>query len=65
MSPYVSFLLSVPQRSHDDSTDAETQTLVQAELSWGMGLIDMAQRRRAEIMQDGVVDLVSYCCGSE
>ncbi|GFR46687.1 hypothetical protein Agub_g8305 [Astrephomene gubernaculifera] len=39
-------------------TDAETQTAVQAEVAWGMGLIDSTQRRQAEIMQEQIIELV-------
>ncbi|KAG2489745.1 hypothetical protein HYH03_011852 [Edaphochlamys debaryana] len=39
-------------------TDAETQTAVQAEVAWGMGLIDMAQRKEAERIQDEIIELV-------
>jgi hypothetical protein len=35
-------------------TDAVSQTLVQAEVAWGMGLIDTNQRRQAETIQDEV-----------
>lgn len=43
-------------------TDAETQTAVQAEVAYNMGLIDMAQRRKAEAIQAQIIDLVrSYC----
>ncbi|EFJ43239.1 hypothetical protein VOLCADRAFT_66092 [Volvox carteri f. nagariensis] len=39
-------------------TDAETQTAVQAEVAWGMGLIDTVQRRVAEGMQQEIIELV-------
>lgn len=39
-------------------TDAESQTAVQAEVAWGMGLIDAVQRRQAEAIQAQVIELV-------
>jgi hypothetical protein len=39
-------------------TDAVSQTMVQAEVAWSMGLIDTTQRKHAEAMQDEVVELV-------
>ncbi|KAG2422906.1 hypothetical protein HXX76_015733 [Chlamydomonas incerta] len=39
-------------------TDAESQTAVQAEVAWSMGLIDGAQRRVAEAIQAEVIELV-------
>ncbi|GIL69722.1 hypothetical protein Vretifemale_703 [Volvox reticuliferus] len=39
-------------------TDAETQTAVQAQVAWGMGLIDSVQRKLAEQMQEQVIELV-------
>jgi hypothetical protein len=44
------------------ATDAETQTAVQADVAWGMGLIDGAQRKAAEAIQDEVIELVSRTC---
>ena len=39
-------------------TDAETQLAVQAEVAFNMGLIDLAQRRRVEAMQEETLALV-------
>ena len=38
--------------------DAITQTLVQADVAWAFGLIDLAKKRVVEAMQNEVVDLV-------
>ena len=38
--------------------DAITQTLVQADVAWAFGLIDLAKKRVVETMQNEVVDLV-------
>ncbi|GBF91928.1 serine carboxypeptidase-like [Raphidocelis subcapitata] len=40
-------------------TDAVAQTRVQAEVAWGMGLIDTRQRREAEAMQEQVIEMVN------
>jgi len=39
-------------------TDAETQTVWQAQIAWSMGLINWHQKLQAEAMQQQVVDLV-------
>ena len=39
-------------------TDAITQTLVQADVAWAFGLIDLTKKRAVEAMQNEVVDLV-------
>ncbi|MEW5298618.1 MAG: hypothetical protein WDW36_001716 [Sanguina aurantia] len=39
-------------------TDAEAQTLMQAETAWNMGLIDYIQKTKVEAMQREVVELI-------
>ncbi|GAX76677.1 hypothetical protein CEUSTIGMA_g4123.t1 [Chlamydomonas eustigma] len=39
-------------------TDAQSQTMVQADVAWALGLIDASQKREAEVMQQEVLELV-------
>lgn len=48
-----------PAPAHAAGEDAETQTAVQAEVAWGMGLIDGVQRKVAEQLQEEIIELVS------
>lgn len=47
-----------PSTLHPSAADARTQTLLQAEVAWNMGLIDSAQKETAERMQLEIVQLM-------
>ena len=44
-------------------SDAQTQTLVQADVAWALGLIDTTQKLIAQTMQQEVVELVGGWVG--
>lgn len=40
------------------AADARTQTLLQAQVAWNMGLIDLPQKEAAEALQNKIVNLM-------